>query len=84
MNVKTINTPVLLWTGANDKMVNPSYGIKMFAALWRLQKRSTFLIYPNEEHVLINPLNQKDITFKTMSWFNYHLKNFPKEEWINE
>lgn len=84
MNVKTINTPVLLWTGDGDKMVDPSYSIKLYAALWRLQKKSTFLIYPNEEHVLINPLNQKDITFKTMSWFNHHLKDFPKEDWMND
>lgn len=83
MNVKTINTPLLLWTGANDKMVDPSYSIKIYAALWRLQKKSTFLIYPNEEHVLVNPLNQKDITFKTMSWFNHHLKDYPKEDWMN-
>lgn len=84
MNVKTINIPVLLWSGANDKMVHPSYSIKLYAALWRLQKKSTFLIYPNEKHVLVNPLSQKDITSKTMSWFNYHLKGFPKEDWIND
>ncbi|MCK0115241.1 S9 family peptidase [Gelidibacter sp. F63206] len=84
MNVKTINTPVLLWTGSNDKMVNPSYSTKLYAALWRLEKEATFLIYANEEHVLINPSNQMDITSKTMSWFNHHLKGFPKEDWIND
>ena len=84
MNVKTINTPVLLWTGANDKSVNPSHSIKMHAALWRLKKKSTLLIYPNEEHVLIDTLNQRDITFKTMSWFNHYLKDLPKKDWMND
>ncbi|MGQ2981864.1 S9 family peptidase [Flavobacterium sp.] len=82
MNVKTINTPVLLWTGANDRAVAPSYNKKLYAALWRLQKQSMLLIYPEEEHVLIKPVNQKDITSKTMGWFNYYLKSSPKEEWM--
>lgn len=84
MNAKTINTPVLLWAGSNDKQVAPSYSIKLFNALWRLQKKSTLLIYPDEGHVLMNPLNQKDITSKTMGWFNHHLKGFPKEDWMND
>jgi len=84
MNVRTINTPVLLWTGANDKSVNPSHSMKMNAALWRLKKKSTLLIYPNEGHVLINPLNQRDITFKTMSWFDNYLKDLPKKDWMND
>lgn len=84
MNVKTINTPVLLWTGANDKSVNPSHSMKMNAALWRLKKKSTLLIYPDEGHVLINLLNQRDITFKTISWFDHYLKDLPKKDWMND
>ncbi len=80
MNVKTINTPVLLWAGGNDATVNPSHSVKMHTALWRLQKKSTLLIYPNEGHSLTNFLNQKDLTLKTINWFNYHLKNSPKED----
>lgn len=84
MNVKTINTPILLWTGSNDNVVHPSNSKKLYAALWRLQKKSTLLIYPNEGHSLTTPLNQKDLTLKTMSWFNHHLKGFPKENWMND
>ncbi|MBO3100272.1 S9 family peptidase [Gelidibacter pelagius] len=83
MNVKTIHTPVLLWTGANDKSVPAYYSKKFFLALWRLQKNVTLLIYPDEGHVLMDTENQKDITLKTMKWFNYYLKNDPKEKWIN-
>lgn len=83
MNVKTINTPLLLWTGDSDKMVDPSYSIKMYAALWRLQKKSTLLTYPQEEHVLINPANQQNLTTKIMNWFDHYLKGAPKETWIN-
>lgn len=84
MNVKGINTPLLLWTGENDQMVKSSYSIKMFAALWRLQKKSTLLIYPDEPHVIVNPVNQRDLTLKLTQWFDYQLKNSPKEDWMND
>ncbi len=84
MNVKGINTPLLIWTGDNDKMVKSSYAIKMFAALWRLQKKSTLLIYPDEPHVIVNPVNQRDLTLKLTQWFDYQLKNSPKEDWMND
>lgn len=83
MNVKTINTPLLLWTGDKDQLVSPTYSIKMFAALWRLGKESTLLIYPNEQHVLVNSKNQIDLSSKIISWLNHHLKNSPKDNWIN-
>lgn len=84
MNVKSVHTPVLLWTGANDMSVNPSHSMKMYSALWRLKKKSTFLIYPNEGHVLIDPLNQRDISFKTISWFNHYLKGSPAKDWMHD
>lgn len=84
MNVKGINTPLLIWTGDNDQMVKSSYAIKMFAALWRLQKKSTMLIYPDEPHVIVNPVNQRDLTLKLTQWFDYQLKNSPKEDWMND
>src|SRR5690606_21697792 len=84
MNVETINTPLLIWTGLDDKLVPPSYSIKLYAALWRLRKQCTLLIYPHEQHVILNPANQKDITNKTLSWFNYYLKGTPIEDWIDE
>src|SRR5690606_37187283 len=83
MNVQTIDNPVLLWTGSDDTLVPPTYSIKMFAALWRLGKISTLLMYPDEPHVLMKPKNQTDLSRKVMTWFDYHLKNRPKAPWIN-
>lgn len=83
MNVKTIDTPVLFWTGSDDTMVPPAYSIKMYAALWRLGKASTLLMYPDEPHVLMKPENQEDLTHKVMAWFNFFLKNTSKEAWID-
>ncbi|WP_417238840.1 S9 family peptidase [Bizionia sp.] len=82
MNVQSIDSPVLLWTGSDDTMVPPTYSIKMYAALWRLGKISTLLMYPDEPHVLMKPKNQTDLSRKVMTWFDYHLKNRPKAPWI--
>ncbi len=84
MNVEAINTPLLIWTGLDDKLVPPSYSIKLYAALWRLQKQCTLLLYPNEQHVILNQENQIDITQKTLSWFDYYLKGSKENKWIIE
>jgi hypothetical protein len=41
--------------------------------LWRLKKDCKLLLYPNEHHMLENYENQKDITQRTMTWFNNYL-----------
>ena len=84
MNAKTINTPLLLWAATDDEMVAFTQSLKFFAALWKLNKESTLVIYPKDNHLLVNPRYQKDITLKILSWFNHYLKDFPKEPWMNE
>lgn len=82
MNVETINTPLLLWTGGKDNNVDPWHTIKLYSALWRLQKKSTLLIYPDGIHVLVKPENKKDLTIKTLEWFNHYLKGAPQKDWM--
>src|SRR5690606_21568923 len=38
MSLETINTPLLIWTGLEDKLVPPNYSIKLSMGLWRLKK----------------------------------------------
>jgi len=82
-HVQKINTPLLLWIGQNDTRVRGENSSKLQMALWRLGKKSTFLIYPKEPHFILNKENQLDLTEKTMQWFDYYLKNKPKPEWMN-
>lgn len=77
-----IQTPILLWTGMNDLRVNAINSMNMQIALWRLGKESTLLLYPNETHVLTQAFNQRDLTVKTMEWFDYYLKGKNKPKWI--
>ena len=84
LHAHQIMTPMLLWSGTNDFRVNSKNSVSMQLALWRLGKESTLLLYDNEGHVLENPVNQKDLTLKTMEWFDYYLKGSEKPAWIGE
>lgn len=72
--VEKISTPLLLWTGEGDRMVNPTNSTKLQIALWRLGKKSRLLIYPKEDHVLTNHKNKENLYFEIKEWFDFYLK----------
>lgn len=79
-----VQTPVLLWTGKDDQIVDPKQSIEFYLALRRASKKSIMLLYPKENHLLSIPENQKDITLKMMQWFDYFLKDDISTNWIKE
>lgn len=81
-NVTGINTPLLLWSGVDDKLVPPSNNIRLHSALWRLGKESTLLLYPKESHVIENPIHQADLHHKALDWLGFYLKDGPKPKWM--
>ncbi|WP_163394754.1 alpha/beta hydrolase family protein [Flavobacterium limi] len=83
-HVSKIKKPVLIWSGKNDKQVDHRQSLEFYLALRRLKKRSNMILYPDEGHLLLNPENQKDITVRTMEWFNYYLKDDHSPSWITE
>jgi dipeptidyl aminopeptidase/acylaminoacyl peptidase len=84
MHVEKINTPLLLWTGKQDKMVDTHQSFEYYLALRRLGKKSIMLLYPNEDHVIIKPVNQKDVTERMVQWFDYFLKEGRSNQWISD
>lgn len=82
LEVDKIETPILLWTGMEDYRVNWKNSVQMQMALWRLNKRSNLLLYPKEQHVLLNYKNQLDLNQKVVEWYNYYLKKETKAGWI--
>lgn len=79
--VKDINTPLLLWTGEQDRQVHYYQSIAFYLALRRLDKKEIMLIYPDEGHALLKPGNQADLTSRMESWLNFFLKDEPAS-WI--
>lgn len=80
--VPNIKTPLLLWTGENDKHVASTQSTELYLAMRRLGKKVTMLRYPEENHSLENPDKQADLIQKVMEWFSYYLKDEPKKEWM--
>ncbi|KQC02046.1 S9 family peptidase [Pedobacter sp. Hv1] len=83
-HVQNIRTPVLLWSGQNDLQVDPHQSMEYYLALRRLGKKSTMLLYPNEGHVISNPITQQDITSRIEQWFDYYLKDEKPADWISK
>ncbi|RDI11243.1 alpha/beta hydrolase family protein [Flavobacterium sp. AG291] len=81
-NVNSVNTPLLLWAGTNDRLVPFSNSIRLHSALWRLGKKSTLLLYDAEGHVIESKDNQSDLYHKILDWFAYYLKDGVKPAWM--
>ena len=80
--VQNIHTPVLLWSGKNDYQVDTHQSMEFHLALRRAGKKSLMLLYPDEGHGLINPEKQKDLSIRTLQWFDHFLKD-KKADWVN-
>jgi len=77
----TITTPLLIWSGKKDPVVNPDQSFILYAAMRRLKKKCILLLYPEEVHALAMKKNQADLTLRTESWFGHYLKGI-KADWI--
>ena len=74
MHAENVNTPLLLWTGKNDRIVPWNQSISYYLALRKLGVATQMLVYPDEDHSLENAANQKDLSKRIMEWFDNLLK----------
>ncbi|MFH6968369.1 alpha/beta hydrolase family protein [Flavobacterium sp. FlaQc-28] len=77
-----VNTPLLGWTGEEDRHIHSLQSMEFYMALRRLGKTHTLLVYPGEEHNLDQRKNQKDLTQRIGQWFDYYLKNGKQYQWM--
>lgn len=84
MHAENVKTPLLLWTGKNDRIVPWNQSISYYLALRKLGVKNEMLVYPDEEHSLANPSNQTDLSKRMMAWFDHLLKGYPEPEWISK
>jgi len=84
LNTNKVNTPLLLWSGKEDRVVPYTQSMSYYLALRRMKKPTIMLIYPKEDHNLKKQDNQADLSRRMMEWFNYFLKDKKTAEWISE
>lgn len=83
-SARNITAPLLLWTGTADLQLDWKHSMKLQSALWRMGKKSTMLVYPEEGHVLMQDVNQLDLTVRVKDWLDYYLKGKPIQQWMGK
>ena len=68
-----IETPLLIMQGDMDS-VAMQQGEQMFTALYRQNKRASFVRYWGEGHVLEGPANIRDMWQRIYKWFDQFLR----------
>ena len=84
MHAQNVTTPLLLWTGKNDRIVPWNQSITYYLALRKLGVKNRLLVYPDEDHSLENRQNQTDLSKRMMGWFDDLLKGEPTQDWISK
>ncbi len=83
-HAEKLKTPLLLWSGKEDRQVDPDQSISYHLALRRLGKKNIMLLYPKEGHVVQKPVNQQDLSIRVEQWFDYYLKDIKTVDWISK
>lgn len=80
-NAKNLRTPLLTWTGEKDLQIDPYQTMEFYVTMRRLGKEHVMLRYPEEQHVILDKMNKRDLTLKIMQWFDYYLKGYRRPLW---
>lgn len=83
-SILNLQIPLLMWVGKEDTQVDPLQSLSYYLALRRLGKKSIFLQYPGEDHTILDPTKQIDLTTRTLTWLDYFLKDDKSAEWITK
>ena len=78
-----IKTPLLIMHNDHDGAVPWYQGIEFFMAMRRLNKPCWMLSYNNEGHNLMRRANRKDLSMRTMQFFDFYLKGAKEPVWMN-
>lgn len=76
-----VRTPLLSWTGEDDRQVHYYQSIEFYLALRRLKKEHIMLIYPGQGHA-VSGQQAQDLTIRVGQWFGYYLKGCEPPEWL--
>lgn len=69
-----VTTPLLSWVGKMETNLPYEQSLLFYNSLRRAKKKNVLLVYPKEEHVIVNKENQMDLTKRITDWFDLHLK----------
>jgi dipeptidyl aminopeptidase/acylaminoacyl peptidase len=79
-----VKTPLLILHNDQDDAVPWYQGIELYLALRRNEKEAYLMNYNGEFHGLRRRHNQKDWTIRMQQFFDYHLRDAAKPEWMEK
>ena len=83
-NAHTMNTPLLLFHGTADKVVQWEHSFGFYNILRYLKKPVVFLSYRGEAHGLRKESNRLDIQRRLKDYFDHYLKGKKAKKWMLE
>ena len=83
-NANTMNTPLLLFHGTLDYVVQWEHSFGFYSILRYLKKPVVFLSYHGEGHGLRKKANRIDIQKRLKEYFDHFLKGKDAGEWITD
>jgi dipeptidyl aminopeptidase/acylaminoacyl peptidase len=72
--IKNVKTPTLILVGDRDGECPTPQSFEFWHALETLGVENQFVIYPNEGHMIYDPVHRHDIMQRTLGWFDRYLK----------
>lgn len=70
-----MTTPTLILHGEADKRVPVGQGLELYAALRAREVATEMVIYPREEHPILECHHQRDLLERVLGWYNRWLKS---------
>lgn len=84
MQARKLSTPLLLFHGTADKVVQWEHSFGLYSILRFLKKPVILLSYKGEGHGLQKPANRLDIQQRLKEFFDHYLQGRPAPAWISE
>lgn len=83
-NAATMDTPLLLFHGTADNVVQWEHSFGFYSILRYLKKPVVFLSYLEEGHGLRKESNRLDIQIRLKDYFDHYLKGAEIKKWMTE
>ncbi|WP_417873813.1 alpha/beta hydrolase family protein [Xanthomarina gelatinilytica] len=73
-SIENLNTPILLWAGAEDYHIDYNESIRFYLALRRLQKKVELVLFEDEGHNIIASHKREYLSLEIKKWFDKYCK----------
>ncbi len=78
--VKAVKTPTLIVAGDRDGEVPTEQSVEWWHALKIMKVPAKLVVYPNEGHLFVKPVNFHDYILRTLEWFDEWFTKAPADQ----